>query len=307
MGARQTCALERRESSRPTRQRLSLCRGGGALWPPPTGRPAPPLARFTPTASRRAAAMDVSTRLPVLVLSGSQAETPGPEDVLWDARARPSLRDKGAARSSSRETAPGCSEAARHWAAAATSPAALSLMAGESCDHPGAFRAPPTLQIPRPACAIASAISDHTTSIPPSTRESRPPNASSARSSPEEAVHASAARGRSASIGAISAPAPATMSARNVVPLRNVPVATPGRPLAVAAIPAARFSSSNPDNRMVTTNAETRRRAANASRPSKKTSAPATTSTNPTINSRTAIARHDRAPARSPLGGGPQS
>jgi hypothetical protein len=108
------------------------------------------------------------------------------EDVLWDARARPSLRDKGAARSSSRETAPGCSEAARHWAAAATSPAALSLMAGESCDHPGAFRAPPTLQIPRPACAIASAISDHTTSIPPSTRESHPPNASSASSSPED-------------------------------------------------------------------------------------------------------------------------
>ena len=40
------------------------------------------------------------------------------------------------------------------------------------------------------------------------------------------------------------APSPATPSARNVVPPRNVPAAASGNPCAFAAIPAARFSSS---------------------------------------------------------------
>jgi hypothetical protein len=64
-------------------------------------------------------------------------------------------------------------------------------------------------------------------------------------------------------------------------PPRKVPAAAQGRPLALAAIPAARFSSSKPEMRTVTVKAETPRRAAEASSPSKKTSAPATTSPRP--------------------------
>lgn len=99
------------------------------------------------------------------------------------------------------------------------------------------------------------------------------------------AVQASALKGRRARIGAISAPRPATPAARKVVPPRNVPTAAPGRPLALAAMPAARFSSSNPDKTTVTANAGKRSRAANASSPRKKASAPRMMSATPATSS----------------------
>ena len=62
--------------------------------------------------------------------------------------------------------------------------------------------------------------------------------------------------GSSTRIGAIRPPSPATPKARNVTPPRNVPAAAPGRPFALAAIPAARFSVSNPESATESTNAE---------------------------------------------------
>src|SRR5439155_8460004 len=106
------------------------------------------------------------------------------------------------------------------------------------------------------------------------------------------AVQARPARGSSLRIGTIKAPSPATPRARNVVRPRNVPAAAPGRPFALAAMPAPRFSSSSPDSSTVTTNADTPSRAATASTPSKNASAPATTSTRPPASSAIA-ARED--------------
>ena len=65
-------AAERQESRGLTRQRLPLCPDDAALRRRPRAGSAPPLARFTPAASRRAAVSAPSTRLPVLV-QGSDA------------------------------------------------------------------------------------------------------------------------------------------------------------------------------------------------------------------------------------------
>jgi hypothetical protein len=62
--------LERQESRRPTRQWLPVRPGDAALWRRRRAVSAPPLARSTPAASRRAAVSAPSTRLPVLVPSG---------------------------------------------------------------------------------------------------------------------------------------------------------------------------------------------------------------------------------------------
>jgi hypothetical protein len=50
-----------------------LCSGDATMQRPPMGRSAPPLARFTSAGSRRAAVLSPSTRLPVLVRTGSRA------------------------------------------------------------------------------------------------------------------------------------------------------------------------------------------------------------------------------------------
>jgi hypothetical protein len=70
--ARVATELERQESRGLTRQRLPLCPDDAALRRRPRAGSAPPLARFTPAASRRAAVSAPSTRLPVLV-QGSDA------------------------------------------------------------------------------------------------------------------------------------------------------------------------------------------------------------------------------------------
>jgi hypothetical protein len=55
----------------------------------------------------------------------------------------------------------------------------------------------------------------------------------------------------------------------------------------LAAIPAAKFSSSNPETSTVRTNVETPSRCATARIPSKNSSAPATTRTRPAARRRT--------------------
>jgi hypothetical protein len=72
--ARVATELERQESRGLTRQRLPLCPDDAALRRRPRAGSAPPLARFTPAASRRAAVSAPSTRLPVLVPSGHHAD-----------------------------------------------------------------------------------------------------------------------------------------------------------------------------------------------------------------------------------------
>src|SRR5215211_7174582 len=132
------------------------------------------------------------------------------------------------------------------------------------------------------------ATANQATRIAPSIRPSLPSAPSTRSGTPAAAVHARAGRGRPGRSGATSAPRPATASARKVAPPRNVPAAASGSPFRSSAIPAARFSSSNPDTTAVKANAETCRRLADARTASKKSSAPATTSTRPAMRRRTA-------------------
>jgi hypothetical protein len=79
--APQATGLERQESRRPTRQWRPVRPGDAALWRRRRAVSAPPLARFTPAASRRAAVSSPWSRLPELVRRGSQiasAETHAP-------------------------------------------------------------------------------------------------------------------------------------------------------------------------------------------------------------------------------------
>src|SRR5919108_2266559 len=134
----------------------------------------------------------------------------------------------------------------------------------------------------------ASASANQSRSRPPSRRLRVPSRARRSSGTGAAAVQTKAARGRRARSGAISAPRPATPAARKVVPPRKVPAAAPGRSLALAAMPAARFSSSNPDRTTVTTKAGRPKRAARASSPRKKASAPKTTSATPATSSASA-------------------
>src|SRR5262249_10800695 len=101
--------------------------------------------------------------------------------------------------------------------------------------------------------------------------------------------------GSSTRIGAISPPRPATPNARNVTPPRNVPAAAPGKPFALAAIPVARFSVSNPDSATERMNGEIPRASATPSNPSTNRSAANTTTPTPTTRTMTPTTPDTRA------------
>ena len=139
-----------------------------------------------------------------------------------------------------------------------------------------------------------SATTDQITRSPPSTREMRPSIAQASSGTGAMAVHTANRVGSSTRIGAMRPPSPATPNDRNVTPPRNVPAAAPGSPLALAAIPAARFSVSNPERATDSTNAEIPRVRAIPSSPSTNTSAANTTTTSPITRTMTPAAPDKR-------------
>src|SRR5919109_4521306 len=136
------------------------------------------------------------------------------------------------------------------------------------------------IALPVRATAI-KATTNQMRSSAPSRRERSPSRLSIRVGSGEIAVQSRKPFGKFASIGAITAPSPATPSARKVTPPKTVPAAAPGSPLALAAIPAARFSNSNPESSTTSTNGDVRRRLPTPRRPSTNASAPPTMSAMP--------------------------
>ena len=126
-----------------------------------------------------------------------------------------------------------------------------------------------------------SATTDHATSTAPSTRDRRPSRPNSSSGTGPTAVQIANPGGSSSCIGAITAARPATPSAGNVMPPKNVPAAAPARHFALAAIPAARFSVSKPDKATVRTNGRDAQRPAHAKQAVDDTSAAQTTSAIP--------------------------
>src|SRR5439155_26272977 len=105
-----------------------------------------------------------------------------------------------------------------------------------------------------------------------------PSLATRSRGNGEAAVQRMTWVGSWARSGRIRARRPATAQARNVAPPKKVPAAAPGRPLALAAIPAAMFSTSSSETSTVRANVDHRSRPADATRPERNNSAPPTIS-----------------------------
>jgi hypothetical protein len=221
------------------------------------------------------ASSSASTAAATAVLPSSVAETPSRST----ARRRPSPRASPPAPRS--RSPPSTSNAGRGREVAA---------AGSRAPPPA--RARPT-----------SASTNHATSTAPSSRERRP-SSDTASSGGGRRRSRRAARGGSERIGAISAQVPATPVARKVVPPRKVPAAAPGSPFRFAAIPAARFSSSNPEMSTVRASGDTGRRSAEARMPPRRISAPATTTATPRASSPSETATPTGQPAAGAAGGG---